>query len=159
MNLNQKSEWFKTLSSEIPAKQIISVHVRRGDYFNEQNTIGLLSREYYERAIFYLQQLLPKSEIWVFSDDIIEAKKTLEGFSPLKTVWMVPPNAVDPAESLLLMSYSAGIVTANSSFSWWAAATGNTNKHIATPSPWFKSIKEPEFLIPDSWHRVESYWQ
>jgi hypothetical protein len=159
LNLKYKSEWFKSLSSEMSSKQVISVHVRRGDYLREQDTIGLLSREYYEKAISRLQVLLPQGEIWVFSDDIIEAKKSLEGFSALKTLWIEPPNSVDPAESLLLMSYSSGIVTANSSFSWWAAATGKTMKHVVAPTPWFKGIKEPKFLIPDNWYRVESSWE
>lgn len=159
LKVNKKSEWFTSFYSELLTKQIISVHVRRGDYLPEQTKIGLLSRAYYEEAIFFLQGLLPKSEIWVFSDDIFEARKLLDGVSSLKILWMEPPAYVDPAESLLLMSYSAGIVTANSSFSWWAAAIGNPNKHIVVPSPWFRKTKDPRFLSPDSWHRVKSNWQ
>jgi len=159
LQLREKSEWFQKLSSEIAFKQVISVHFRRGDYLNEQTSIGLLSREYYEKSVSYLQKLLPESELWVFSDDIVEAKKCLDGFSTLNITWIVPPHSVDPAESMLLMSYSAGIVTANSSFSWWAAATGNRNKQIVAPSPWFKTINEPQLLIPNGWHRIESSWQ
>ncbi len=159
LQLKEKSEWFQKLSSEIKVKQVISVHFRRGDYLNEQTTIGLLSREYYQKSVTYLQKLLPESELWVFSDDIVEAQKSLNGFSNLNTTWIAPPDSVDPAESLLLMSYGAGIVIANSSFSWWAAATGNNNKQIVAPSPWFKAINEPHLLIPNGWHRIESSWQ
>jgi hypothetical protein len=159
LSLRQKSEWFNELLIEISVKQIIVVHVRRKDYYNARDTIGLLSREYYEESIFYLETVLPHSDIWVFSDDIGEAKDLLDGISSTKISWIEPPNNTDPAESLILMSYGAGIVMANSSFSWWAAATGNVAKKVVAPTPWFRNLEEPEFLIPNNWYLVHSHWQ
>jgi hypothetical protein len=159
LSLCQKSEWFNELFDEISTRQIIVVHVRRKDYYSVKDTIGLLSREYYEGAISYLETILPQSDIWVFSDDISEAKELLGGISSAKISWMEPPNNSDPAESLVLMSYGEGIIMANSSFSWWAAATGNVAKKVVAPSPWFKHLDEPELLIPNNWYLVPSNWQ
>ena len=135
------------------------MHVRRKDYCSARNTIGLLSREYYEEAIFYLETVLPHSDVWVFSDDISEAKDLLDGISSTKITWIEPPNNSDPAESLVLMSYGEGIIMANSSFSWWAAATGNVAKKVVAPSPWFRNLEEPELLIPNNWYLIPSRWQ
>jgi hypothetical protein len=159
LDLCQKSEWFEKLFNEISTKKIIVVHVRRQDYHSVKSTIGLLSRKYYEEAISYLQTILPQRDIWIFSDDVDEARKMLDGINSAKISWIEPPHNSDPAESLVLMSYGEGIVMANSSFSWWAAATGNVEKKIVAPKPWFRSIKEPESLIPNNWHLVQSHWE
>jgi hypothetical protein len=46
---------------------------------------------------------------------------------------------------------------ANSSFSWWAAATGKVAKKVVAPSPWFRNLEEPEFLIPQRWTRLNGH--
>jgi hypothetical protein len=128
--LTQRSVWFENFSKEILSKQVVALHVRRGDYFQVQSSFGLLSRDYYKTAITYFQKVLPQSELWVFSDDIFLAKKLLGGIVNDETTWIEPPSNTDPAESLVLMSYAKGLIIANSTFSWWAAATGNLEKQV-----------------------------
>lgn len=159
LDLCKKSEWFNQLFNVISLRKVIVVHVRRKDYHSAESTIGLLSRKYYEEAIFYLQTILPHRDIWVFSDDINEAKEILDGINSANISWIEPPHNSDPAESLVLMSYGEGLIMANSSFSWWAAATGNVEKKVVAPTPWFRNIKEPELLLPINWHLVQSHWQ
>jgi hypothetical protein len=56
------------------------------------------------------------------------------------------------------MSFGKAIITANSSFSWWAAASGDQSKTVITPTPWFKNLNEPKDLIPEHWIRIKSSW-
>ena len=157
--LTQRSVWFETLSKEILSKQVVALHVRRGDYSQVQSSLGILTRDYYKTAITYFQEELPQSELWVFSDDVFLAKTLLGGILKDGTTWIEPPSNADPAESLVLMSYAKGLIIANSTFSWWAAATGNLEKKVVAPIPWFKNSLEPDLLIPANWHRIESSWE
>ena len=159
LELNKKSSWFNDLYSILVAKQVVIIHVRRGDYNKLTSSIGLLSMDYYIDAISQVQLILPNSEFWVFSDDINEAKELFYGINLEVSKWLIPPDGNDPAESLVLMSYGKAIITANSSFSWWAAATGNNLKTVIAPYPWFKNLNEPEDLIPEHWLRVPSSWK
>ncbi len=157
--LSQKSDWFETMSNEILSKQVVALHFRRGDYSQVQSSLGLLSRDYYKSAIAHFKAELLQSELWVFSDDIYLAKTLLGDIFKDQTKWIEPPSDTDPAESLVLMSYAKGLIIANSTFSWWAAATGNLEKKVVAPIPWFKNSPEPELLIPANWHRIQSNWE
>jgi hypothetical protein len=159
LELYKKSKWFTDLYSILISKQVVVVHIRRGDYNKLASSIGLLSRDYYISAISQIQSILPNSELWIFSDEINEAKELLYGINLEISKWVIPPDGNDPAESLVLMSHGKAIITANSSFSWWAAATGNNLKTVITPYPWFKNLEEPENLIPEHWIRVPSSWK
>jgi hypothetical protein len=158
LQLKKESIWFKNLLIEIKSRQIIVIHVRRGDYSVLSSSLGLLNREYYFEAISQAKNIFPKGEFWIFSDDINSAKETLHGIELNKCKWIEPPPNIDAAESLILMSFATAIITANSSFSWWSAATGNLNKTVFVPNPWFRKTKEPEYLIPEKWIRIKSRW-
>ena len=56
------------------------------------------------------------------------------------------------------MSLSKVIIIANSSFSWWAAKTGIKKELVIAPSPWFKTLESPTYLIPNSWYQIKSSW-
>jgi hypothetical protein len=75
-----------------------------------------------------------------------------------KCTWISPPIGTDATESLVLMSFGKAIITANSSFSWWAAVSGNRTKKVIAPIPWFKNLDEPKDLIPGNWLRIKSSW-
>ena len=68
------------------------------------------------------------------------------------------PNDVSDAETLILMSLASRIVIANSTFSWWAARVNGSNKTVIAPEKWFRSLPDPEFLIPNNWIKLKSYW-
>jgi hypothetical protein len=158
LELKEKSEWFMNLKKIMLSKPIIVIHIRRGDYSEVSSSIGLLSQDYYLEAIHQIRSTLPEGEFWVFSDDINAAKKILHGVDMDKCTWISPPPGSDAAESLLLMSFGKAIITANSSFSWWAAVSGNRSKNVIAPTPWFKNLNEPKDLIPGHWMRIRSSW-
>ena len=152
------SNWFLKLQNEIKEVKPIAIHVRRGDYKNPNSPVGLLSRSYYQDAIGVVNNKYENRNFWIFSDDIEDSQKLLDGLIPKSSNWICPPTGSDPAESLVLMSLSKVIIIANSSFSWWAAKTGVEKELVIAPSPWFRKLDSPTYLIPNSWNQIKSSW-
>lgn len=152
------SGWYLAMLHEIREVAPFALHVRRGDYTNAGNEWGLLGFEYYREAISKLQKLNPKKQVWVFSDDVSAARELLRNLDSCDLRFITPPANSDPAESLLLMSKSAGLVIANSTFSWWAARLAGSSIPIVAPTRWFNRLAEPEDLIPPNWLRANSTW-
>lgn len=158
LELINPSNWFLELQSEINEANPIVIHVRRGDYKNPNSPVGLLSKNYYQDAIGVVNSKYANKNFWIFSDDINDSQILLDGLIPKQSKWICPPTDSDPAESLVLMSLSKVIIIANSSFSWWAAKTGVKKELVIAPSPWFRKLYKPSFLIPDTWEQVKSSW-
>tara|TARA_B100001057_G_C22521511_1_gene822058 strand:- start:8 stop:808 length:801 start_codon:yes stop_codon:yes gene_type:complete len=132
------SEVFDTLDDE----KVVSVHIRRTDYtINPNHPVQPMS--YYEKAL----ELFDKNvRIFVFSDDPIWCKEQ-ELFAD-DNIMLSEGNDADV--DLCLMSKCDYHIIANSSFSWWGAWLGDSEKVVA-PSNWFadscagKSVKDMEF--------------
>jgi hypothetical protein len=148
--LRESSTWLSEALGEAQSTRPIAVHVRRGDYA-ASDSFGVLSRGYYELALRTLRTRGVDGPIWVFSDDPEAAGKAVPDWSRT----MTSPSG--PQEELILMSNAAAVVTANSSFSWWAAWLSGSH-HVVAPATWFKSAEEPEGLIPPWWTRIASTW-
>lgn len=146
------SEWKSIALVEIP----LVVHVRRGDYKNEN--FGLLSFEYYEKALKSLPSDFYK-KIWIFSDSIEEAQGLLSGYPAPLLRFIETPN-YSSALILKIMSLGAGYILANSSFGYWAAQLSESlSARIIAPSPWFRDIVEPRDLINPEWERIDAAWE
>lgn len=158
IGLRNPSSWFQENLQQIKSETAIAVHVRRGDYANFADTYGLLSSQYYKRAVEKIGEFLPEASYWVFSDDPDSANLLLRDFLPTTTRWIKPPEDHDAAETMLLMSRASGIVIANSTFSWWGAALNLDEGPVVAPSKWFKSMTDPKDLYPPAWITVESSW-
>lgn len=158
INLKNPSNWFRENLLRMTSDSVIAIHVRRGDYTNLADTFGLLSPEYYERAVEEIRKYLPDSICWVFSDDPDSANLLLRDVLPATTCWVKPPADQDAAETLLLMSKASGNVIANSTFSWWGAALNSNGGPVIAPTKWFKSMPDPKDLYPPAWITVESSW-
>ena len=132
------------------------VHVRLADYFKEV-TFGILSKEYYQKAISIAWESGTFKRIWLFSD---EPEKAIE-WIPLEFHKYVHPfgdieNCI--VKTLEVMRLGHGYVMANSSFSWWAARLSHSKSPLViAPKPWFKSQAEPKDLIPKEWQRINGW--
>lgn len=159
--LSSTSEWFDKCSSEMLEFPTISVHIRRGDYMNAQDSFGVLSSDYYNSAInFMLENSSTNySRVLVFSDDITAAKQIFSKLEILLPVQFAESPENSPEETLILMSQSDALIMSNSSFSWWAAQLGKKSKFVVCPSKWFRGMLDPEDLVPPEWHRLESQWE
>jgi hypothetical protein len=151
----QEMAHFRELSK---IEKPLIVHIRRGDYRNETN-FGLLSNNYYYDAIDLLASRVKFGKIWVFSDEIYAANQMLSGRYGKLIRWF-DNSSTSSAFELEKMRLGVGYVTANSSFSYWAAALShNEQVKVVAPKPWFQKIESPKFLIPSEWELVEARWE
>ena len=130
------------------------VHIRLGDYLQESN-FGVLSYEYYDQAITLMTSKYNFEKIWVFSDDIENAKSFIpERFTALCR-WIDDKND-SACVTLEKMRLGIGYVIVNSSFSWWGAVlTRKISAPTIAPHPWFIGMKQPNELIPSNWITIK----
>lgn len=124
-------------------KEIVAIHVRRGDNIVNPN-FPVISTEYLQEALNIFTD--KEYNFLVISDDISYCKEIFpkEMFFSEGTTDLI---------DLCLMSLADHNIISNSSFSWWGAyLNNNPYKKITAPSNWFKdkSINTND-LIPKSW--------
>lgn len=136
-------------------KKTIAVHVRRTDYIDYgSDKLGgknmTLPISYYENAFKLIPNIEDFTIIYV-SDDIDFVKENF-----IQHGIYTSNNLI---EDFQIIQSAEIIITANSSFSWWAAYLSNAKKIIA-PKHWlgFKvNFDYPHSIIPDSWNQVNVY--
>jgi hypothetical protein len=101
-----------------------AVHVRRGDYLDLQDIHPVLPMSYYEKAY------IPGTRHLVYSDDPDWCR---EHFPSDRYEVMARSDTVD---DLFEMARCKNIITANSSYSWWAVYLGNHGR-VVMPRTWF----------------------
>lgn len=144
-----KDEIKKLYGDNIKDMPYVSIHVRRGDYVNNDFYIDLFANGYYERAM----DLFPDEKFMVFSDDIEWCKEQdvfkdslfSEGFNEI--------------EDMNRMAGCKAHIIANSSYSWWAAFI--SGKKTIAPKGWYtlmapndKEAVTPHTELLDSWIKI-----
>lgn len=126
-------------------KEIISIHLRLGDYLNSPDAHPTCSPEYYIKA---LKELPDDAIVFVFSDDINKCKEVFKDIDSN----FVYPCLNNIYYDMCLMTMSNYHIIANSTFSWWGAWLSNSKKVIA-PSIWFgpKIQKNWKDIYCDGW--------
>ncbi len=119
-------EYVNSISSK---NELISLHIRRGDYLYLSDHHPPLEIDYYERA---LQKIKSNAEVLIFSDDP-EWCKTQKLFSSDRFLVSESNNSV---YDLCLMTMCSHHIIANSSFSWWGAWLSKS-KNVIAPNQWF----------------------
>ena len=157
LNSYTGSSEYAKMREVLEREKPIIVHIRRGDYRKFSKSIGLLSGDYYANAIKLAIDLVGEQRIYCMSDEDEFSIKFLDslGFPNIKAISL--PAGLAVHETLLLGTTASVNVMANSTFAWWSGYLNKTSIKIA-PKKWFKAIKDPDELIPDDWHRVESSW-
>lgn len=156
-----KSEQTKAWAEKINASTAVSVHIRRGDYAENEHTKnfhGLLGISYYEKAMSVIeQQKINNLKYYFFSDDAEWVKKEI--IKDNKNYFFIGHNTgADNWQDMYLMSCCKHHIIANSSFSWWGAwLNTDENKMVIAPKNWFAHTAandQTRELIPMSWHRI-----
>ena len=131
----------KFLSLKQNNKQMVALHVRRGDYLNHDHFCKL-DVDYYEAALEDYLKDKEKYHFLIFSNDIKWCKENLiEG----EVVTFVE-QGIDYVD-LITMSLCEHIITANSSFSWFAAYRRlNKEGNVTCPSNYVRSFSPYSFL-------------
>jgi len=127
--------------------ELVSIHMRVGDYIGLQEFHPILTSEYYSKA---LETFIDKDYHFIVFSDNIEYAKSMLGDQDNLTYSINNSTEVD----MCAMSLCHHNIIANSSFSWWAAWLNNKEfKKVVAPRNWFgpaysHSTKD---LYPESW--------
>ncbi len=131
--------------------EMISLHVRRGDYVGRPQRQPICGMCYFMNAINYLGK---DKKYLILSDDIDWCKRKFSGnnffFSEKES----------PVIDLYLQSMCAHNIISNSSFSWWGAwLNNNPGKIVIAPKQWYgKKLNYLNLndLIPKGWIRLDN---
>jgi hypothetical protein len=157
MSVKEPSEELTSLTESADQEEPIVIHMRFGDYRLE-NSFGLLTPKYYQESVRELWESGLYKTLWVFSDEIDEARKYLQGVD-INEIRYISDVANSSAQTLEAMRLGKGYVIGNSSFSWWAARLSrNQNAKVIAPTPWFIGQNEPIELIPPNWVRRTGHY-
>ena len=156
--LNLDSGLIKSFEMQSKGTSPLVVHLRIGDYVSDSR-IGTLEKSYYLDAIQAMWATNLYTEIWAFSDSLDEAKIKLATDLDIPIRWIAPELA-KPVELLGIMTLGKGFILSNSTFGWWAAFLSRTeNPTVVVPDKWFKGIRDPIDLCPDTWIRRKAFFE
>jgi len=128
----------------------IAIHVRRGDYLNNEKMYSnICNKKYYENAVKYFEINFKNPKFFIFSDDINWCKLNL---TFIKNCEFVDYNT-SAIEDFTMMTEFKNKIISNSTFSWWAAMLNSKNKNIISPRVWNNFIEYND-LIPETWIKI-----
>jgi hypothetical protein len=118
----------------------IALHIRRGDYLNSPYAAQLyeqVSRDYYQACINQWMGRMLNVRVFVFSNDLDWCRENLQ--LPARTQFVNHSTSQNAFEDMIMMSHADCCVTANSTFSWWAAYLNErADKTVFVPRQWFR---------------------
>ena len=129
---------------------VVSVHIRRGDYLNSVNAkhLGVCTLEYYQKAIELIKEKIANPFFLFFSDDIEWVKKS---FQNEKNMMIVENEDIPPFWYIYLISLCSHNIMSNSTFSWWGNFLNpKKDKITIAPQRWFLDEANPKFYF-DNW--------
>jgi hypothetical protein len=132
------------------SKDLVSVHVRRGDYLDRKGFHTCLTEtNYYQKAM----ALFPDDKFLIFSDDIHWCMQS-DLFDNDRCIYKMneTSDTATPAPfDLLHMVYMAKCkhhIIANSSYSWWGSFLGNSNSITIAPRQWWVNNNSSDIYLP-----------
>lgn len=127
----------------------VGIHVRRSDYQTNQR-YGVLSVDYYYKAIKHIKDRVNNPLFIIFSDDIQWCKKNIFDHN---IIYFENENWNTDYLQLFLMSKCSHNIIANSSFSWWGAwLNSNNEKIVIRPErPFFDDKLFSKNYYPNEW--------
>lgn len=144
----------KRIEEEIKSKNSVCIHIRRGDFLLNTNSLYVSKLSYYEKAINEIKQRYENLEFYVFSDDIDDIKKNFVFFD--KSVHLMEGNNPDYIE-LYLMAQCKHFIISNSTFSWWAANLSDYGKKmVVAPKVWYCDHRDMSHLIRKEWVIIDN---
>jgi hypothetical protein len=154
----QSEKYFKDYRAEVLdlfgypwelKKDLVSIHVRRGDYLVLTKKHPPVPKEWIERAMLKF----PGCKFLFFSDDIDWCWKT---FGQRDDCLFSRGLGIE--QDLISMSQCEHHICSASTFSWWGAwLSRNPTKHVVIPQHWFnpgyKGL-ETKDIVPAEWEKM-----
>jgi hypothetical protein len=156
LSLVNPSEQLISFIQENSTVQSVMVHVRLGDYKNQDN-FGIPSPNYYRQALQEIGESRLIEKILLFSNEPKLAVKYIPT-EYQNLISVVPDFNGSAAETLEAMRHARNYIIGNSSLSWWGAKLSYSQCiKVIAPRPWFKESPEPNELIPPEWSRIDAF--
>ena len=154
--LRDPSDLFMMHKDFLSKNKVLSIHIRLRDYVTLEDSTQL-TYKYYSDAISRATQLNNYDQIWIFSDDIASARLFMNAQILGSPITYHEEKALNDCETLVLMSLSHSIISANSTFSLWSCILSQSS-HKFVPSPWFKNAEgkqSADFNYPSDWKAIK----
>lgn len=130
-------------------REVVSVHVRRGDYLRLTQKHPPVPKEWYEEAM----RKFPGYRFCFYSDDIAWCEETFGHRDDVSF-----SKGQDEEQDLISMSCCEHHICSASTFSWWGAwLNRNDEKHIIIPRLWFQPgyrKTDTKDIVPETWERL-----
>lgn len=152
-NYVPKEEYLKIIT-QIQSTFSIGVHVRRGDFLKGANDTNpnhyLLNKQYYHDALDYMTKRFAGNAIYYwFSDDMEWVRQNFGNQGNYRFISLHTEQA--DIDEMMLMKNCRHIISANSTFSWWAAWLNEHDNAIRiVPARRFGNLH----MIPDGWVKI-----
>lgn len=139
------SEEYNIFLKKIQNVNSVAVHIRHGDFKKSRNKYHyILNKQYYINAIKIINEKIENPYFFVFSDDNKWAGQFFN--NQFEMIHLQSDHA--DIEEFNLMKNCKSIITANSTFSWWAAWLNETpNSIVITPAKAYGN----KYMIPQNW--------
>jgi hypothetical protein len=128
-----------------------AIHLRRSDFQENKDTIGVLQTSYY-------RNILIKNQNVVIATDSLPIPKEMETF--FKNTLTLDPKEYDTFHTIFLISRGSEVFIANSTFSWWAGVIAQMRKiPVYAPSPWTKKVMKDANLNWDQFKYLDAIYE
>ena len=145
----------RQLRAQLP-QNYVGIHMRLGDYLQpvNQKKLGLPSLEYFRGALDAITTHLGDSlPVVVFSDSPQHASGVLADVGIRSHKILGPLDTSSDAQTLWLLSQASAVVLSNSTFGWWGAYWGGSDRPVACPAPWHDRVNS-QALVDPTWIQV-----
>lgn len=111
-------------------------------------------REYYEKAIKYIQKHVENPLFFICSDNV---QYVLDHYiDAQKYDCICQEKGLQVSDSLAIMATCKHFVIGNTSFGWWAQLlSSNPEKIVVGPNHWFRDEKMPVDIYGKDWHFID----
>ncbi len=144
-----------TMLAKISSENSVALHIRHGDNANNvAKAHGVLSLNYYQKALELLSKQEKDLHIYVFSDDPKWAKENLQTNHP--TTFVSHNGDAKNYEDLHLMITCKHHIIGNSTFSWWGAWLGlKSGQRVFAPRNYYleQDVSGTDFY-PPTWNVI-----
>jgi hypothetical protein len=162
LDIKKQKETVIKSSGILDLENTVSIHFRLGDYKLFPKIYPIMTYEYYEKALSYIQEnnfIFLRILFFCEDEDLEDVNIIIEKLKkkfPDNSFNKVP-NTLKDWEQMLLMSSCKHNIIANSSFSWWGAyLNSNPDKIICYPEVWFVNDTDTSDLCPLEWIKIQN---
>lgn len=143
----------EVLADKIKKTNSVSIHVRRGDYLTTYESMFVaLGREYYEKAVAYIESHVENPVYYIFSDDSDFVKEQFD-WLPNKTI-VTHNTGENSFRDMQLMSICKHNIIANSTFSQWGSLLNENKEHLTIYPAAYLRGEESEVKTLENWVRI-----